>query len=67
MRVYPKEIVEGEHVEVSFILHVQKFKDILQRCRLLPVFQRQHKVQIGLIVLREKKRNTVMYNKYPEP
>lgn len=26
---YPKEVVEGEDVEVSLILHVQKFKDVL--------------------------------------
>lgn len=25
----PKEVVEGEDVEVSLILHVQKFKDVL--------------------------------------
>lgn len=46
----PKEIVEGEDVEVSVIVHVQKFENILQRRRLLPVFQRQYKVQIGLVV-----------------
>lgn len=40
----PEEIVEGEDVEVSLILHVQEFKNILQRCWLLPVFQRQYKV-----------------------
>lgn len=41
---YPEEIVEGEDVEVSLILHVQKFKNILQRCWLLPVLQRQNEV-----------------------
>lgn len=52
---YPEEIVEGEDVEVSLILHVQKFKNILESRRLLPVFQRQHEVKIGLVILRRKR------------
>lgn len=41
---YPEEVVEGKDVEVSLIVHVQKFENILQRCRLLPVLQGQYKV-----------------------
>lgn len=48
---YPEEKVEGENIEVSLVLNVQKFKNILKGCRLLPVFQSQDKVKIGLIVL----------------
>lgn len=54
---YPEEKVEGEDIEVSLVLNVQKFKNILKRCRLLPVFQSQDKVKIGLIVLELDKRH----------
>lgn len=50
---YPEEKVEGENIEVSLVLNVQKFKNILKRCRLLPVLQSQDKVKIGLIVLEQ--------------
>lgn len=59
---YPEEVVEGEDVEISLVLHVQKFENILQRRRLLPVFQSQHEVKIGLIVLKRRRlQRTLRY------
>jgi len=48
---YPEEVVEGEDGEVSLVLHVQQFENVLQSRRFLPVLQSQHKVQVGLVVL----------------
>lgn len=35
---YPKEIIEGEDIQISLVLNVQQFENILQSCRLLSVF-----------------------------
>lgn len=57
--LYPEEKVERENIEVSLVLNVQKFENILKRCRLFPVFQSQYKVKIGLIVLEQLKRDNL--------
>ena len=48
---YPEEVVDVEDVEIPLLLDVEETEEILQRLRLLAVLQRQHKVQVRLIVL----------------
>jgi hypothetical protein len=35
---YPKEIIKGKDIQVSLVLNVQQFENVLQSCRLLSVF-----------------------------
>lgn len=35
---YPKEIIKGKDIQVSFVLYIKQFENVLQSCRLLSVF-----------------------------
>jgi hypothetical protein len=45
-----KEVVEGEHRQMAFVLHVENSEEMLEGLGLLLVLHGQDKVQVGLVV-----------------
>ena len=52
---YAEEKVEWKSVQVSIMLNVKNFEEVLQSLRFFFILQCQHEIQISLVILFEEK------------